>query len=126
MAANSGSSCARPPAPWPPARRRCSTAATLCSAAALSRLPTDLLVPVEVPVQLLRPGRFRPGFDVEVHHGDDPRIGRCCQGTGVMRMLASIEEYQVPRIRPDDGTLPLYIRHIGRVRVVRERQFAAG
>src|SRR6516162_9909086 len=125
----SASSFARPRAPWPPARRRSSTAATRCSAAAPFRLsadnPAGSLAPVEVPVQLLRPRRFGAGLGVEVHDGDDSRVGRLFQGAGVMRVLPGVEEYQVARIRADEGTVPLYRGHIVRVRVVRDGQFAA-
>ena len=88
----SASSAARPSAlrpPWPPPafpRRRAS-----CSAVA-----------VEVAVQLPRAGRLRAGLGVEVHHRDDPHIRLRRQRPRIVRMMPSVEDDQVSRMRPDD------------------------
>ncbi len=78
------SACSTPPAAWPRARPPSSTTATPSWAAppsaALRRRPAwpgspeagRSAFPVQMAVQLRRPGRFGPRLGVEVHHRDHP------------------------------------------------------
>ena len=80
----------------------------------------------KMAVQLRRAGRFRAGLGVEVHHRDYPHVRPGQQGTRVVRVLPAVKEDQVARMRPDDGAVPFHAVDVGRVRVMRENEFAAG
>ena len=78
-----------------------------------------------MPIQFRRPGRLCAGLGIEVHHRDYPGIRLGLERTRVVRIMPTVEEDQMARMRTNHRAIPVHRADVGGVPIMGKDNLSA-